>query len=313
MLSNRSLFARPSLWAAFASLALAPACTYVVSGDQEFVDEFAEFKATGGQCVGEVEPPDAESPLLEANSYGFLIYDGVLARTVTDAGNVRYGALLSTPELGEGARLTVKQLASVDPTRFSTHEEKLAFWINAYNGIVLEAAAKAYGEDPAFRVDQNNAAFFDQRVHVVGGRTFSLNEIEHGVMRGTQLHSSTGTLPDDEWQELLALHNDLWAGADFDVRFHFAINCASRSCPVLNPQAYRADTLDAVLEADTERFIFDDVRGANAEGISQIFDFYFDDFERVGGVESFISQYRDTSDLNLFRYLFYDWSLNIAQ
>ena len=110
----------------------------------------------------------------------------------------------------------------------------------------------------------------------------------------------------------MALHEDLWAGAAFDVRFHFAINCASRSCPVLIPEAYRADTLDATLDAVTTSFLNDEVRGANGEGISEIFDFYYDDFERVGGVESFFAAYRSTEGVNFFRYLFYDWSLNIA-
>ncbi|MCP4501309.1 MAG: hypothetical protein GY822_15225 [Deltaproteobacteria bacterium] len=68
-----------------------------------------------------------------------------------------------------------------------------------------------------------------------------------------------------------------------------------------------------MLDELTQRFLDDENIGASGQGISAIFDFYYDDFEQVGGVETFIARYRSLDDVNVNRFLFNDWALNIAE
>jgi hypothetical protein len=74
---------------------------------------------------------------------------------------------------------------------------------------------------------------------------------------------------------------------------------------------FRGDTIQTVLDELTTAFLSDPDKGAGDNGISQLFDFYFDDFEAAGGAEAFVAQFRDTEGINFFAYLPYDWSLNI--
>lgn len=289
---------------------LGSGCLNVISGDNEWVDEFAAFKATGGRCTGNGEPIDVDAELQNVTRYRWVAYGGLLGEVVSDRGRVYYDDLASDVELLDNARRTVAAAASVNPENLEGFGEKLAFWLNAYNALVLLAATTAYAEDAAFSVDTNGFAFFDRNEHVVGGRTYSLNVIEHGVLRGTPNHISTALLPADEQEAVFALHDNLWGDVPFEPRFHFALNCASSSCPELLDRPFRGETIDEDLNFVTDAFLHDDEKGAGPNGISSLFDFYFDDFEAVGGPEAFISQYRDVSEVNLFSYLPYDWSLN---
>ncbi|MFZ9889968.1 MAG: hypothetical protein ACO3JL_20925, partial [Myxococcota bacterium] len=58
--------------------------------------------------------------------------------------------------------------------------------------------------------------------------------------------------------------------------------------------------------------LHDDVRGAGPDGISQIFSFYFNDFEAVGGLDAFLGRYRSLDEIDTTRFLDYDWGLNRA-
>lgn len=304
--------ARPSALAVFALL-LGPGCANFISGDEEALDRFAEFQVHGGQC--RTPEPPAEGGVLEGvTRYRWRLFDVALEEVRAPSGRVRYTRLESDPELRETLRLTVEQIASVDPSKLASFEEKLAFWINAYNALVLDGAAAGWAQDPSFRVDTNDFAFFKEEVHVVGGKTYSLNQIENGVIRGDRYHPSLAFLTDEEIAPILALHDDLWEGRDLDPRVHFALNCASSSCPDLDAEPWRPEDLDARLDAVTEAFLLDAGRGAGPDGISQIFDFYLLDFDaqHVGGVDAFIARYRSLDDVDTARFLLYDWSLNVA-
>lgn len=290
--------------------ALLAGCLNIITADQAYADEFAEFQENGGRCAVPVTV-DVDVDYSEATSYRWLSYTGALGEVVSPRGRVYYDELLGDPELLAHARGTLAHLATLDPRNLPSHEEKLAFWMNAYNALVLVAAADGYAGNPAFRVDDGAIDFFNQTLHTIGGELYSLNTLEHGVLRGTDLHPSVFFLDEDEKQRLLDLSDDLWGGRPFDPRVHFAINCASSSCPPLLSRAFRGATVEADLEALTDAFLHDAEKGAGPDGISQLFDFYYDDFEVAGGAEAFIARYRDVSEVNLFAYLPYDWSLNI--
>jgi hypothetical protein len=138
-----------------------------------------------------------------------------------------------------------------------------------------------------------DAGAFFQRVKVdVGGKDFSLDDIEHGILRKMG-----------------------------DPRIHMALVCASRSCPKLLPRAYRAADLDAVLDRQARDFLADPSRNrfdaaAKTAHLSSIFKWFGGDFAVApyGGVRGFVRHYStDAAALPedfAIEYLDYDWSLN---
>ena len=288
-------------------------CLRVLTGDEAFADEFAQYKAAGGQCQATAQVRDVDTELSGVGQYRWLSMAGALGDLVSPEGLCYYDLLIADPELTRATLTTVEDLAAVDPANFSSRAEKQAFWINAYNTLVLVGAADGYAADPAFRVDDNDFGFFERIEHQIGPRLYSLNQIEHGVLRGDEFHPSVYFLDDDEKEALLAVHADLWGDGPIDPRFHFALNCASSSCPPLFPFALRGDTLDVALDDVTRAFLSDPVRGAGPDGISQIFSFYYNDFVNdAGSIEAFIARYRDLDEVNTQTFLDYDWALNRA-
>jgi hypothetical protein len=108
-----------------------------------------------------------------------------------------------------------------------------------------------------------------------------------------------------------------------DPRIHFAIVCASRSCPKLRSEAYRASEVDAQLEDAARGFVRDSFRNQvdPARGkaqVSLIFKWYQGDFERDGRtLGEYIAQYAEPAQAEVLRkqgsrvgFLGYDWSLN---
>lgn len=286
------------------------ACGFVVTGDDALADEFAEFKANGGKCTSGTPPPPAGGALSSATRFSWRVFDGLLLPIVDEVGDVRYRRFLNDVEERDAARVALEHLAQVDPSKFSSSGEKLAFWVNAYNLLVLTAAAARFEADPAFRVDEDGFAFFDLRAHTVGGRTISMNEIEHGILRGSRFHSSTGSLPDEEWEALFALHKEAWDDGPPDPRVHFVLNCASQSCPPLPLRPLTGPAVIDEMDAATAAFLADEEVGASSGGISELFAFYQEDFDAVGGVQAFIERYRPTANIDLGRFLAYDWALN---
>ncbi len=284
-------------------------CGSFLTGDDTLADEYARFKVNGGVCLSEV-PVDAVAPLSSATRFRHLGYDAVVRDVVAASGFVRYDDLVTDPEQITLLDATLAQMAAVDPARLAGTNERLAFWVNAYNAIVLRDAAVAYASDAAFRVDDDDFAFFKRREHTVGGVIYSLNEIENGVIRGDRSHDDLSGLNDDEWAPFQARHDELWGGEPVDPRVHFVLNCASRSCPGLSTRAYATDTLEQSLEQNTRAFILDDSRGAGPDGISELFFFYFADFDVAGGIDGFIGRYRSLDTVEFDVTLFYDWSLN---
>lgn len=167
--------------------------------------------------------------------------------------------------------------------------EKKAFWINAYNALAIETLL----ENPGKSIRDIGGAFNKAR-HRVGGEMLTLDDIENRL-RETK-----------------------------DARIHFAIVCASRSCPLLAPRAYAARGLSEELERqgrafvnDPARNVLDRVRGRVA--LSKIFDWDRKEFERDGGtLLRFVSRYvNDPSTAAWLAgysgetvFLEYDWSPN---
>lgn len=285
-------------------------CFSVITGDHATLDRFAEFERTGGtRSATDVAGVD----LSAATQFRWLVWQQELGELRAESGNVYYERLQDDAELSAMLDHAVAQLAKLEPKALANKEERLAFWLNAYNMLTLQAASKAWRNDSSFRVDNNDFAFFQQEVHRVAKRTFSLNQIENGVLRGDRLHPSTFYLTDEEFAPIQELHDEIWEGNAIDPRIHFVLNCASSSCPVLTIAPLQGTDLDETLETATQAFLSDEEKGAGPEGMSQIFDFYALDFDASGGIEAFISKYRDLDEIDTGRFLPYDWSLNLEE
>lgn len=285
-------------------------CANALTGDPAVLDRFAAFEVQGTPCTAPVVA--GGDALGEASAFRFRQLGLLLDEVRAADGRVRYGRMSSDPELRDVLRVMRDQLARVDPGRIATRDARLAFWLNAYNALVLAAATEAWMADPAFRVDAQDFAFFQHEVHQIGGVMYSLNQIENGILRGDQYHPSVIYLAPDAMSDLLRIHGEIWGDAPVDPRIHFALNCASSSCPDLYDMPIGLEPLDEVLDRLTRQFLSDSSRGAGPGGISQIFQFYAGDFDAVGGVELFMSRYLDPSEVDINRYLGYDWSLNIS-
>jgi len=203
---------------------------------------------------------DAE-PLEQLDTgFDYTWWNAALGRWVRPGG-VDYDAILAEEgdlrrfiaTLGEvGPRLT--------PERFTTEPERLAYYINAYNALVLFAVADNWPIDTVHDVrgwldPRAGFGFFYGLRFPLDGGAVNLYDLENEVIRGF-----------------------------VDARIHAAINCASKSCPALMPYAFEPARLDDQLDAVTRTFCSDPphVRvddEAEEIQLSAIFEWYQPDFE----------------------------------
>ena len=171
----------------------------------------------------------------------------------------------------------------------SNQKEALAAYINAYNAWILH---EALGKYPTKSVKDVLFTFFTGKRIKVAGEEMSFNHLEKDVIRSKFS----------------------------DSRVHFALNCASRSCPPLNRTAFSGDKLDGQFEAlakgyvNSEHGVKFNAATKSAE-LSKIFDWYKDDFKADGGAIAFINKRRSTplpADAKI-SYQDYDWGLNEAK
>ncbi len=226
------------------------------------------------------------------------LFDGLLKKYVR-GGEVSYAGF-KEDEATFDAYLDI--LARTDPDTLDRNG-KFAFWINAYNAFTIKLILGRYPGIESIR-DIPRGDRWRWKGWVVNGKKLSLDTIEHKILRPMG-----------------------------DARIHFAIVCASKSCPDLVPDAYSADSLDAQLDAAARRFLADETKGlrvADEKGrfggvnhtayISEIFHWFEDDFKKSAGSRIDFIIPRAPEDAKRFlkknRYdlkvkkLDYDWSLN---
>lgn len=122
--------------------------------------------------------------------------------------------------------------------------ERLAFWLNAYNGIVREELAARPRSGHLFR----HRRLFRTAGREVGGLWFTPDVIEHGLLRGNR-RPPLGLRPLLRRGDPRLAH----APSEADPRIHFALNCGARSCPPV--QVYDAARVDEQLEAATRAYL----------------------------------------------------------
>ena len=240
-------------------------------------------------------------------TFPYEAYSRVLHSYVDSQGYVDYSGLKTNRF---DLDFFVDQLTSLPPGIFSSwpREEQLAFWINAYNALTLRAVIDHYPIDSIKDIGNLVTTVWNKLTFNVMGRTLTLNQIEHQIIRG-------------EFS---------------DPRIHMAINCASIGCPSLPAEPMQGKKLDEQFHHLTRRFLSDptkfriDKKNSRVH-ISLIFKWFGEDFEADYGkgkirkkfnkrenaalnyiashVASGDSAYIDSASYTL-EWLVYDWSLN---
>ena len=207
--------------------------------------------------------------------------DSVLAAHVRPDG-VDYAGLRAR-SLGTLTRY-LDAMARVNATALPKRERD-AYEINLYNATMLRAVCDRLA--PGWTPAADDFAVFKAPLVRLKGRTISLNQLENDVIRPRIR----------------------------DPRVHVALNCAARSCPPLQPRAYRAATLDSVLDANMSRFVRDASQNSidaskRRMRLSRLWEWYASDFGGVAAVPVYVAKRLalPTSGWSV-EYIEYDWSL----
>jgi hypothetical protein len=212
-------------------------------------------------------------------------FDAILKANVRD-GLIDYANIRARwrPQLAS----YLDHLADVDPiTNIHSLDERLAFYLNAYNATMIRAVvdSSANGWHPS---DDGFAVFHAPLVRM-GKRTLSLDQLEERIKR-----------------------------TSYDPRIYVALVSASRSSPPMPARAYHGADLEGMLDRDLEAFIRDPSRNhidhaAKKVELAPLFKKHADEFLPMGGVLRAVSAAlgRDVSTYSV-SYLPEDWSLNSA-
>lgn len=226
-------------------------------------------------------------------------------------GGVDYGTLRSGDAYAD-FRACTAGLIGFDPAALRTREERLAFWINLYNALMIDAVL-TFGVENSVRDD---TGFFRRAAYTIGGRRYSADDIEHGILRANRRHFHPAIpfpqlAPDDP---RLAHSLDV-----LDPRIHCALVCASRSCPPV--RVYEAARIDQQLDLASASFVNGGAVSVDAYGrvmLSMIFKWYEGDFGGRMGVVEFLLRHLDEGEERealssgevRIGCQHYDWTLN---
>lgn len=250
--------------------------------------------------------------------FDFSDYDSVLKTFVNEKAMVSYKKLKARPQRLEAFVLA---LGKVSPETYGkwSDKHKIAFWLNAYNGLTLKAIIDNYPIKASFfrsRIWPKNSirqipGVWDKTKFKVMGTSVTLGHVEHEILR-------------KKFNE---------------PRIHVAMVCAAMGCPPLRREPYEGDKLDEQLDDQARRFLGDSTkfridRSAGVVYLSEILKWFAEDFvnkygpkKNVGGhdekesaVLNFIAPYLDPAQRDYvlagdfkIEYVDYDWSLNEQQ
>jgi hypothetical protein len=196
---------------------------------------------------------------------------------------VDHARLAASPEAAAaGAR--ARELARVDPAGLAARPLRLAFWINVYNALIVHGVV-AFGVRGTVHRTWN---FFGRAAYRVGDGIFTLEEIEHGLLR----NNAARVFP--PWPVLSVKDpRRTLAVAPVDPRIHFALNCGARSCPPVG--VYRPAALDGQLELAARNFVNEEVTldGRGRVACSKLFRWYGRDFGSPGALRDFLLRHLD--------------------
>ena len=235
---------------------------------------------SAGQPTKEVNGDLTSTTANSAENVDHSAWDALLKKYVTASGMVDYAGFQK-----DRTKLDtyLKNMSSYNPSNDWSVQELLAYYINLYNAYTVELILDNY---PVKSIKDINGAW-TKAIVPVGNRTMSLGGIENGVLRKMD-----------------------------EPRIHFAINCASISCPKLMNKAYTPTSINEQLDKAAIEFINSDKNRISPTivKLSHIFKWYEKDYKTpsTNSVIAYINQYANTK-INIdasIEYLEYDWNLN---
>lgn len=256
-------------------------------------------------------PPDASIAQELYAAVGHLMEE---ARFDLEQSRLDYSSLLGSEAYRAYVSLSTG-LRRFDPSQLSTRAERLAFWINLYNCLIIHGIIALEVRESVKEV----AGFFARIAYNIGGWIFTPDDIEHGILRANTRH------PYGPWKPFLP-----WDGRrafiiePTDPRIHFTLVCGASSCPAIG--AYSPQAIEEQLTFAAQALINDPAHVSiePEEGtvrVSQVFKWYERDF---GGsseaVLQYLVEYLDPSEKKewleanlgnvVIDYLPYEWLLN---
>lgn len=229
-----------------------------------------------------------------------------------DTGKVSYSAMKGSEAYGEYLEAAA-QLRYLDLSSLQTQDQRLAFWINLYNALVVHGIIELGVENSVREIGK----FFETVAYQVGPHTLSLDGIEHGILRRNQKkHLFAWRLFGNGDPRLALMVHEL------EPRIHFTLVCGSKSCPPIG--TYQEEKMAKQLELAASSFINSDNVQVDKDKrqlrLSKIFDWYGKDFGNKAQLLEFIAGYRrDPAEQAWIReqgsrvgiqWLDYDWGLN---
>jgi len=223
-------------------------------------------------------PAPAPKKVAVPKAFSHAAWNTLAQKHISSTGKVNYKGFKA--DIG-AFDAYLKSLAD-NPIQSSwSRNKKMAYWINAYNAFTIKLIVDNY---PVKSItDLEGGKPWDKKWIKLGGKTYSLNNIEHDILRPQYK----------------------------DARIHFAVNCAAKSCPPVWNKAWTAANLKGQLERSAKSFInnskYNSVGGSNA-AISKIFEWYAVDF---GNITDYLNKYANTkvADGTAVTYQEYNWAL----
>ncbi|MFG6685687.1 DUF547 domain-containing protein [Mariniflexile sp. HNIBRBA6329] len=206
-------------------------------------------------------------------------WDKLLNKHVSNDGLVNYKTFKTD---NKALNNYITSLSEHTPNDATSKEEKLTYWINAYNALTIDLILRHY---PIKSVKDIKDPW-GKRLWKLGGTWYNLNDIEHKILRKMN-----------------------------EPRIHFAIVCASVSCPKLSNEAYTSESLEQQLTKATKDFLTDISKNSISEDtleLSKIFQWFAKDFKQNGDLIDFLNKYSSIkiSKKAKINYKDYNWDLN---
>ena len=223
--------------------------------------------------------PQLVAPPTKNEAFNHSEWNTLLEKNVSTRGNVNYEGFRKNSKI---LRNYIASLGENTPSETWTREDKLAYWMNAYNAMTVDLILRNLPLQSIKDIDKP----WNQRLWKLGAKWYNLDEIEHKILRKMD-----------------------------EPRIHFGINCASYSCPPLLNKAFTAGKVEEQLTFLSKQFINDATRNTIAQDrleLSKIFSWFAKDFKQNGSLIDFLNQYTETPiPANAkVRYKKYDWALN---
>lgn len=194
--------------------------------------------------------------------------------------------------------------ASEIATDLTTDAQKKAFWINTYNALVQYQL----GKHP--ELFENRSSFYSKTFLILKDVNLSLDDIEHGILRKSQLKLGLGYFTDpfpSSAEQILRVQTR-------DPRIHFALNCGAKSCPRIGN--YAPETIENSLNESSRQFLNKESNidpNTNTISTTPLFQWFQGDFGGTKGIYQLLVRFQliEGGETPSIVYKEYDWTLTL--